>query len=31
LEFWFPYITLEISLCFEHFSFVKITMLLPSL
>jgi hypothetical protein len=31
LKIWFPYITVVISLSFEHFSFVKITMLHPSL
>jgi hypothetical protein len=31
LEFYFPYITLGISMGFEHFGFVKITMLHPSL
>jgi hypothetical protein len=31
LGIWFPYITHEISLGFDHFGFVKITMLHPSL
>jgi hypothetical protein len=31
LRIWFPYITHGISLVFEHFGFVKITMLYPSL
>jgi hypothetical protein len=30
-KFWFPYVTLEISLSFKHFDFIKIIMLHSSL